>query len=141
METNSYKSYKITIREEFFVQFGRFLRISGMLSFIVINVVYVNKRGVLTGPINRKYYVFCCPREKITTYKTKDAFVIPRGFLGLFLSLKRCTLGDVTIEKYFQSSIYFSIFYGVWIKQSGAMVYIFNLDKVLLKKLFPTINI
>ena len=34
-----------------------------------------------------------------------------------------------------------SIFYGIWIKQSGAMVFIFNLDKVLLKKLFPTMNI
>ena len=31
-----------------------------------------------------------------------------------------------------------SLFYGIWIKQSGAMVFIFNLDKVLLKKLFPT---
>ena len=28
-----------------------------------------------------------------------------------------------------------------WIKQSGAMVFIFNFDKVLLKKLFPAINI
>ena len=34
-----------------------------------------------------------------------------------------------------------SIFYGIWIKQSGAMVCIVNLDKVLLKKLFPTMNI
>ena len=34
-----------------------------------------------------------------------------------------------------------SIFYGIWIKQSSAMVFIFNLDKVLLKKLFPTMNI
>ena len=34
-----------------------------------------------------------------------------------------------------------SIFHGIWIKQSGAMVFIFNLDKVLLKKLFPTMNI
>ena len=34
-----------------------------------------------------------------------------------------------------------SIFYGIWIKQIGAMVFIFNLDKVLLKKLFPTMNI
>ena len=33
-----------------------------------------------------------------------------------------------------------SIFYGIWIKQSGAMVFILNLDKVLLKKLFPTMN-
>ena len=33
------------------------------------------------------------------------------------------------------------IFYGIWIKQSGAMVFIFNLDKVSLKKLFPTMNI
>ena len=34
-----------------------------------------------------------------------------------------------------------SIFYGIWIEQSGAMVCIFNLDKVSLKKLFPTMNI
>ena len=34
-----------------------------------------------------------------------------------------------------------SIFYGIWIKQSSAMVFIFNLYKVLLKKLFPTMNI
>ena len=34
-----------------------------------------------------------------------------------------------------------SIFYGIWIKQSGAMIFIFNLDKVLLKKLFSTMNI
>ena len=33
------------------------------------------------------------------------------------------------------------IFYGIWIAQSGAMVFIFNLDKVSLKKLFPTMNI
>ena len=34
-----------------------------------------------------------------------------------------------------------SIFYGIWIIQSGPMVFIFNLDKVSLKKLFPTMNI
>ena len=34
-----------------------------------------------------------------------------------------------------------SIFYGIMIKQSVAMVFIFNLDKVWLKKLFPTMNI
>ena len=34
-----------------------------------------------------------------------------------------------------------SIFYGIWIKQSSAMVFVFNLDKVSLKKLFPTMNI
>ena len=34
-----------------------------------------------------------------------------------------------------------SIFYGIQIIKSGAMVCIFNLDKVLLKKLFPTMNI
>ena len=34
-----------------------------------------------------------------------------------------------------------SIFYGIWIKQSSAMIFILNLDKVLLKKLFPTMNI
>ena len=34
-----------------------------------------------------------------------------------------------------------SIFYVIWIKQSGAMVFIFNLDKVSLKKLSPTMNI
>ena len=34
-----------------------------------------------------------------------------------------------------------SIFYGKWIKQSVAMVFIFNLDKLSLKKLFPTMNI
>ena len=34
-----------------------------------------------------------------------------------------------------------SIFYGIWIKQSRAMVFIFNLDKISLKKLFPTMNI
>ena len=33
-----------------------------------------------------------------------------------------------------------SIFCGIWIKQSVAMVSIFNLDKVSLKKLFPTMN-
>ena len=33
------------------------------------------------------------------------------------------------------------IFYGLWIKQSSAMTFIFNLDKLLLKKLFPTMNI
>ena len=34
-----------------------------------------------------------------------------------------------------------TIFYGIWMKQSVAMVFIFNLDKVSLKKLFPTMNI
>ena len=34
-----------------------------------------------------------------------------------------------------------SIFYGIWIKQSVGMVFIVNLDKVLLKKFFPTMNI
>ena len=34
-----------------------------------------------------------------------------------------------------------SIFYGIWIKQSCAMGFILNLDKVLPKKLFPTMNI
>ena len=34
-----------------------------------------------------------------------------------------------------------SIFYGIWITQSGAMVFILNLDNILLKKLFPTMNI
>ena len=34
-----------------------------------------------------------------------------------------------------------AIFYGIWIKQIGATVFIFNLDNVLLKKLFPTMNI
>ena len=34
-----------------------------------------------------------------------------------------------------------SIFYGIWITQSGTMVFILNLDKVSLKKLFPTMNI
>ena len=34
-----------------------------------------------------------------------------------------------------------SIFYGIWIKQSGAMVCIANLDKVSPKKLFSTMNI
>ena len=34
-----------------------------------------------------------------------------------------------------------SIFYGIWIKQSVALVFVVNLDKVLLKKLFPTMNI
>ena len=34
-----------------------------------------------------------------------------------------------------------SIFNGIRIKQSGAMVFILNLDKVSLKKLFPTMNI
>ena len=33
-----------------------------------------------------------------------------------------------------------SIFDGIIITQSGAMVFILNLDKVLLKKLFPTMN-
>ena len=33
-----------------------------------------------------------------------------------------------------------SIFYGIWITKSGAMVFILNLDKVSLKKLFPTMN-
>ena len=33
-----------------------------------------------------------------------------------------------------------SIFYGIWITQSGSVVFIFNLDKVLLKKLCPTMN-
>ena len=33
------------------------------------------------------------------------------------------------------------ILYGIWIKQSGAMVFIFNLDKVSPKKLIPTMNI
>ena len=32
-------------------------------------------------------------------------------------------------------------FYRIWIKLSRAMVFIFKLDKVLLKKLFPTMNI
>ena len=31
--------------------------------------------------------------------------------------------------------------YGIWIKQSVGMVFIFNLDKLSLKKLFPTMNI
>ena len=30
---------------------------------------------------------------------------------------------------------------GIWIKQIGAMVLLFNLDKVSLKKLVPTMNI
>ena len=34
-----------------------------------------------------------------------------------------------------------SIFYGIWIKQSVAMVFIFNLDKLSLKKLFPTMKV
>ena len=34
-----------------------------------------------------------------------------------------------------------SIFYGIWIKQNVGMVFIFNLDKLSLKKLFPTMNI
>ena len=34
-----------------------------------------------------------------------------------------------------------SIFYGIWIIQSGATVFILNLDKISLKKLFPTMNI
>ena len=34
-----------------------------------------------------------------------------------------------------------SIFDGILIKQSGPMVFILNLDKVSLKKLFPTMNI
>ena len=34
-----------------------------------------------------------------------------------------------------------SIFYGIWIKQSVAMAFRFNLDKLSLKKLFPTMNI
>ena len=34
-----------------------------------------------------------------------------------------------------------SIFYGIWIMQSGAMGFILNLDKLLIKKLFPTMNI
>ena len=33
------------------------------------------------------------------------------------------------------------VFYGIWIKQSSAMIFTFNLDKVLLKKLLPTIQI
>ena len=34
-----------------------------------------------------------------------------------------------------------SIFYRIWIEQSGVMVFILNLDKISLKKLFPTMNI
>ena len=34
-----------------------------------------------------------------------------------------------------------SIFYRIRVKQSSAIVFIFNLDKVLLKKLYPTMNI
>ena len=34
-----------------------------------------------------------------------------------------------------------SIFYGIWIGQGGAMVFILDLNKILLKKLFPTMNI
>ena len=34
-----------------------------------------------------------------------------------------------------------SIFYGIWIKQSSAMVFISNLNKISIKKLFPTMNI
>ena len=34
-----------------------------------------------------------------------------------------------------------SIFYRIWRKQSGAMVFTLNFDKVLLKKRFPTMNI
>ena len=34
-----------------------------------------------------------------------------------------------------------SIFYGILITPNGAMVYIFNLDKVSLKKLFPMMDI
>ena len=34
-----------------------------------------------------------------------------------------------------------SIFYGIWIIQSGPMVFIFNLDNISLKQLFPTMNI
>ena len=32
-------------------------------------------------------------------------------------------------------------FYEIWLAQSGAMVFILNLDKLSLKKLFPTMNI
>ena len=34
-----------------------------------------------------------------------------------------------------------SSFYGNWILQGGAMVFILNLDNISLKKLFPTMNI
>ena len=34
-----------------------------------------------------------------------------------------------------------SISYGIWTKQSSAMVFLLNLDKVSLKKLFPMMNI
>ena len=34
-----------------------------------------------------------------------------------------------------------SIFYGIWIIESGATVFTLNLDKISLKKLFPTMNI
>ena len=34
-----------------------------------------------------------------------------------------------------------SIFYGIWIRQSSAMAFIWDLDKISLKKLFPTMNI
>ena len=34
-----------------------------------------------------------------------------------------------------------AFFYGIWIKQSGAMVSILNSDKVSQKKLFSTMNI
>ena len=34
-----------------------------------------------------------------------------------------------------------NILYGIWIIQSGETVFILNLDKILLKKLFPTMNI
>ena len=34
-----------------------------------------------------------------------------------------------------------NIFIEIWIKQSRSMVFIFNIDKVSLKKLFPTMNI
>ena len=38
-------------------------------------------------------------------------------------------------------SCFYCIFYGISITQSGAQAFIFNLDKISLKKLFPTMNI
>ena len=66
------------------------------------------------------------------TEKLRDVFKTEiNHFLGIFQAYS----GN------FFFLFYMYIFYGIWITQSGAMVLILNLDKVSLKKLFPTMNI
>ena len=47
---------------------------------------------------------------------------------------------EITVDMYFRQ-FWEDTLYGIWITQSGPTVFILNLDKVSLKKLFPKMNI